>query len=175
MNQPLVEFTGIDASDPFEMRKAFRLLVEASGMSRRKIDEVAGLPIGYTDKLLCEPPVRNIGPTSFFPLLWALSHKIRFIPDPHAKRKIEAHHMFQTRDERARRGDDHWRNAKALGIVREKGKETGFLGGKARFAKMTPKQLKHHQRKAANARWRAHRRRLRLLAQESACFASLDS
>lgn len=167
MNAPIAEFALVTAANPAEMRKVLRRLIAESGMSRRKIDEIAGLPIGYTDKLLCEPPLRNIGPTSLFPLIWAIAHRIAFIPDPEARKKIEKHHMFLTRDERKARGDDHWRNAKVLAETDKRMKNAAISRGKARFAKMTPLECKRHQRKAANARWRAFRRRKRL-ALESA-------
>jgi hypothetical protein len=154
------------ASNPSEMREALRRLIAASGMSRRKFDELAQLPDGYTDKLLMEPPMRNIGPRTFFPMLWALRCRIMFVPDPSAKAKIEADPQFETRDERKARGDDHWRNAKVLSMVVEQAKITGSKGGKARAKKLTKLQRNKIAKLAANARWRAHRRRLRL-EQES--------
>lgn len=171
MNAPIAETTTI--SNPRELRNALRAIIKTSGMSRRKLDEVAGLPAGYTDKLLCEPPVRNIGPTSLFPLLWALSQRILFVPDLASKQKIEMHHMFQTRDERKGRGDEHWRNAKALSIIVERAKITGSEGGKARARKLTKSQRNKIASKAAHVRWAAHRRRLKLA--QTSCAADTKS
>ena len=179
MTEPLAEFNDrMIISNPFEMREALRKLVTASGMSRRQVDELAGLPLGYTDKLLCEPPIRNIGPTSFFPLLWALSQRIVFVPDPASRSRIMARETFETRDERKARGDEHWRNAKALRMMGEIARKTGSAGGRKAVANMTPEQIRRQRQKAANARWRAFRRRKRLSlerAQESAALAAETS
>lgn len=161
----------LTAASPFEMREALRKILTAFGMSRRKFDELAGLPTGYTDKLLTEPPVRNIGPRSLFPLLWALGYRIAFVPDPAARRKVMSHHLFETRDERKALGDEHWRNAKLLGMVRQDLKNKGSRGGKAKFARMSLKELKRHQRKASDARWKAHRRHKKLAAERAECVA----
>jgi hypothetical protein len=144
----------LEAGDQAEARAALRNLVDASGMSRRALDELAGLPLGYTDKLLCEPPMRNLGPTSFFALLAACAHRIRFVPDPVARARLRRHHKFIPVVENQRRqGGEHWRHAKALSIVAKMAKETGKIGAIARLVKMTPAQRKRVARIAAKARW----------------------
>jgi hypothetical protein len=53
---------------------------------------------------------------------------------------------------------NHWRYAKALGMMQKEAKLNGSKGGKKRFAMMTAAELREHQRRASLARWRAVRR-----------------
>src|SRR5262249_38293253 len=69
-------------------QRALRERAELMDLSREAIDELAGLPKGYTAKVLCEPPVRTLGPVSMFPLAGALGYAIAFVEDEQRKARI---------------------------------------------------------------------------------------
>ena len=54
-------------------------------LSRETLDEVAGLPAGYTGKLLGAAKVRRFGPISLGPLLGALGLVLVVREDPESK------------------------------------------------------------------------------------------
>lgn len=142
-----------EATDLLEARRALRALVDASGMAMLTIDELAGLPRGYTAKVLGNPPLRGLSSQSIFLIAATLGHKIAFIPDERAARRIKAHHAYQICDDRQKRGPEHFRNAKALSMLNEMAVKNGKIGAIARMQKLTPKQRSRIARKAARARW----------------------
>ena len=121
MSAPLASRPRIIAaiSDSEDLRRVFRARAEELNLSRNTLDEIAGLPAGYCAKLLADPPVRDIGPTSLWPLLGALGLAFAAIEDEAA--------MVRTRKAPKRKVRWNWAtnwrnvgaNAKALGIVRE--------------------------------------------------------
>jgi hypothetical protein len=55
------------------LQSALRQRAEQLDVSRATIDNVSGLVIGYSAKLLSEPPTRGLGPVSFGALTGALT------------------------------------------------------------------------------------------------------
>ena len=70
-----------EISNSEDLRRVFRARAEELNLSRNTLDEIAGLPAGYCAKLLADPPVRDIGPTSLWPLLGALGLAFAAIED----------------------------------------------------------------------------------------------
>ena len=138
------------AREPAELRRLLRDRAEQLNISRETIDDLACLPDGYSAKLLCEPPVKEIGPKSLWPMLDALG--LAFIAVVDERRMIRV----TKRPKRKFRYDwnRHSRNAKALSMMRRAAVKNGFLGGKARLVKMTPQQRSLVARHAAMTRWR---------------------
>lgn len=147
-----------EVRDSTELRRWLRERADELNLSRETIDDLAKLPDGYTAKLLSDPPMREIGPTSLFPLLDALGLAVALVENERAMVRVR---KAPTRRFRYK-WDRHWRNAKALGMVQEMAVKTGSEGGRARFSRMTPKQKSAHQSRAARARWRAIRRARKL-------------
>lgn len=143
-----------EATDLLEARRALRALVEASGMAMLTIDELAGLPRGYTAKVLGEPPIRGLSSQSIFLIAGAIGHKIVFMVDEQRAGRIKAHHAYVVCDDRQKRKDAHWRNAWKLSIEKESAQKRGKLGGNARRDRLTAEQRSRIARKAARARWR---------------------
>ncbi len=143
-----------EISDTEGLRHLLRNRAEELNLSRSTLDEVAGLPMGYCAKLLCDPPMRDIGPISLWPLLGALGLAFAAVEDERAMVRVRkaAKRKF------SRDWTTHWRNAKALGMIQKEAKLNGSKGGKKRFAMMTAAELREHQRRASLARWRAVRR-----------------
>jgi hypothetical protein len=46
----------------FEMMQAYRDRIRELGLSHATVDAISGLPDGYTSKLMCDPPMKGIGP-----------------------------------------------------------------------------------------------------------------
>jgi hypothetical protein len=65
-----------------DLHKALRQRAEAMQFSRRKIDELAGLTGGLTEKILGPKMVRGIGPRSLGGILKALGIKLILVIDP---------------------------------------------------------------------------------------------
>lgn len=132
---------------------AIRTRVAELNVAHSTVDAVAGLPSGYTGKLLCDPPVRGIGRIAFGPLLGSLGMKLIAVEDPEALARVRQRlePRKQPRHQRPHRA------AERPGIVRRRLAELGSKGGRAFFATRTPEQIKQHQSAAAKARWRAWR------------------
>lgn len=56
--------------------------------THQAIDELAGLPSGYTSKLVCKPPMRRLGHLSLGLLLGALGLKMTLAEDPEQTERI---------------------------------------------------------------------------------------
>lgn len=150
-----------------EAQRFFRARAEELGIPRDELDEIAGLPRGYSGKVLADPPLRNLGSISFWSMLGALGLAIVFVEDKPRLVKVE---NYRKRAKQHRRFATHWRNAKALALVLEH----AVRGGKLRFAKMTKQELRLHQRNAAKARWRRWRHERKLRALEASRDQRLD-
>lgn len=145
------------------MRRIIRERADAHSISRRTLDELAGLPDGYSEKLLCEPPLKNIGPMSMIPLAGAVGLELFLVQTPKAMRQVQR--APKRIDHKVRQGAKHGSYARRLGIASELMRQNGAVGGKKRFATMTPEQRSRHQSRAAKRRWKRWRA---LRAQASA-------
>jgi hypothetical protein len=131
-----------------ELIAALRARVVELGSAGETIDDVAGLPLRYTMKLLAPIPVKALGRTSMGPLLGALGLKLVVVEDTEAFERIRrrlvkaknAHHSMLTTKRRLRsrfpRGPEFARVMRARGIL-----------------KTSPKQRSRLARKAARVRW----------------------
>ena len=66
----------IEVRDYAQLVRAIRTWIAELGTAGETIDDVAGLPLRYTMKLLAPVPVKGIGRTSLGPLLGALGLKL---------------------------------------------------------------------------------------------------
>ncbi len=160
MSAPLASRPRIIAaiSDSEDLRRVFRARAEELNLSRNTLDEIAGLPAGYCAKLLADPPVRDIGPTSLWPLLGALGLAFAAIEDEAA--------MVRTRKAPKRKMRWNWgmnwrnvgANAKALALLSQWGRN----GAEIALSHMTAEQRSIRSSKAAKARWRKVRKAARV-------------
>lgn len=168
------EVVGV-ARDAQEAHKVLRDYTERANISRSALDDAAMLPDGYAAKLLSEPPRKGLGfgIGSFWSIVDALGLAIAFVKD---KRRTSRFTKIPKRDIKRMpkiNGEPdlslHWRNAKAACMATEMVKKSRIVlsskGGKARVNSMTPEQLSAANRRAANMRWSAHRKRMRELRQ----------
>jgi hypothetical protein len=91
-----------------DLHEALRLRAEVLDVSRLTIDEAAGLPSGYTGKLLCPHPAKGLGRLSLGPLLGALGVMLILVEDPAMVEAVCG--LPKRRGHYARFGPAHWRS-----------------------------------------------------------------
>jgi hypothetical protein len=134
-----------------DLHRALRARAEALQIARDRLDEIAGLPSGYSSKLLSFPPIKNLGPVSAFPMIGALGMAVVLIEDAQAMlrvlrspRRTESH---------VRNGESHWRKQRTAALAHLA--RCGRLGGIARAKALTAGQRSESARNASLARWQA--------------------
>jgi hypothetical protein len=145
--------------DMTDLQRSLAARADAIGLSREVIDQLSGLPSGYAAKLLSLAPAKGIGTLSVFLLAGAVGYSIALVEDPDALAKAK---RYARQRQKLRQGVGHWRSAKAMALVRA----IASRGGKSRFARMSPEELRAHQSRSAQARWRKWRRARRIAAQD---------
>ena len=73
-----------------ELHLALRERAEQLGVSRLTIDDVSGLPSGYSAKLLAPVPIKRLGPLSFGLMLQALGLKLVVVEDREALARVKS-------------------------------------------------------------------------------------
>lgn len=136
-----------------EVQRILRTRAEEVNYSREVLDELAGLTPGHSAKLLCDPPIKELGPKSMWELMGALGLLMAVIENPNGLPAL-AHRKPRRIDKYVRRGRQHGKTARALAHAAEWGRQ----GAIKRRSKMTDEAFVKHQSKAAKARWRKWRR-----------------
>lgn len=139
----------------------FRLMKEHWGLTNVFCDDQGGLTSGHTDKVLGPTEERRLGYDTFalFMELCALEFVPRINID--AVKRMEA--IWEQRERPLYPNAKVKRISKKL-IERAKPhvmKDTGRIGGLVTAYMRTPAQRSESARKAANSRWRKHRREKR--------------
>lgn len=153
MNQPLAEFTDYET-----LRKALNACRDHRDLSYERMDEITGAPSGYFAKLLGPRALKRIGLQSLGWALGGLGIKAVLVSDPEALAKIES--RFTARDVPHLKSVMH---AGSLQVVLS-GRHMSIIqrkGGRASWAKLTPKQRTARARKMAKARWKKTKQRAR--------------
>jgi hypothetical protein len=134
---------------------ALRERAEELGVNRLTLDEMTGLPNGYSAKLLSFPPIRVLGRVSLDLMLQALGLTMVLRED-----KVALQNFNNQRLKRQLGG----KHAKPLRTKNGKlnfaeiMRTLGRRGGKARIKKMTKKQLTEQNRRNARRGWRRKRK-----------------
>jgi len=100
-----------DISTPMDLSAALRRRAEQLAVTREVLDEVSGLPSGYSAKLLSAVPSRALGATSLPLMLGALGVKLLLVED----HSPAAEALMQRMPKRNRcwvRSSNHWRERK---------------------------------------------------------------
>jgi hypothetical protein len=127
---------------------ALRARVAQLDISGERLDELAGLPRGYFQKLIGTRPVKRLGMQSLGDVFGALAIKAVLVEDHAALARIS--NRLVKRKYAVRAAGLH------LEISHRFLRKIASMGGKARQAKLTPRQRSELGRKLANHRW--HRR-----------------
>ncbi len=139
--------------DSQEAQCAFRERAEELKIPREVLDELTGLPKGYSGKVLANPPAKGLGYVSFWTMLGALGLTVILVED--AKRMVRVNATTKRQGHYPEKRN--WRNAKALSMMLENARKGGKIGAKARMVKLTAAHRSQIARTAANARWLAWR------------------
>ena len=156
--------TGVLIEDKYEvyrivtdmeaLQEAFRDRVDDLQTTRLGIDEAGGFQSGYSAKLLCEPPMKQIGKVSLPKLLKATGMVLVLVIDDERFAPVKADLVKRQRPMRA--------NARmqkpAWLFCKDKAREAG----EKRWSGVSPAKRKRIARKAAKARWAKHVERERV-------------
>ncbi len=77
--------------DHVQLHELMRALADKRNIARRTLDDLAGLTIGYSERVLAQVPQKRIGMDSLFPLLWALGARLVIEDDPENLARIADH------------------------------------------------------------------------------------
>lgn len=136
-------------ADTSELMEALRKLRELRNVSLEQIDDLAGLPRGYTGKVIGGSPSKKLGAISTFPILGALAVKMQLVHDAEAFERLSA----RTNERTNGCVRNHAAQASViLRFSRRKLAKMGAKGGRAVARKRTKKQRQRAARKAAFAR-----------------------
>jgi hypothetical protein len=134
-------------------------------LSRISIDEIAGVPAGYSAKLLSLKPVKKLGVLSISTVLPALAIRLVAISDDELMQRLQARKTIRTRRESAVRAD----SALQITLSGRHMRRIQRLGGLLSRSKMSKRQASLLGRRAALARWSGKRKRqLAAVKQRSA-------
>jgi hypothetical protein len=129
-----------------EMINGLRARAAELNLSGLEADSLAGLPIGYCQKLLGQRQIRRLGAVSLGPFLGALCVKGQFVEDQAALEKL----LRQATP----RNPSYVRAAPSITLTVRFFKKIGRKGAQARVDNSTKEQRQQWARKAAIARWR---------------------
>jgi hypothetical protein len=127
------------------MIAALRARIAELDVSGELLDELAGLPKGYCQKLLGTRPVKRIGALSLGDIFGALAVKAVLVEDTAALARISS--RLTKRKYAVQAAGLH------LEISYRFLRKIASMGGKARQAKLTPRQRSALGRRLARARW----------------------
>jgi hypothetical protein len=139
----------VEVRDYAQLVRAIRTWIAELGTAGETIDDVAGLPLRYTMKLLAPVPVKGIGRTSLGPLLGALGLKLVVAVDHEVLARI-----------RPRLIGRHHASLALLPVGKPRQKaytinstEVSLLYNERRTLKLSPSRRSSIARIAAKARW----------------------
>jgi hypothetical protein len=128
---------------------ALRARVAELDVSGECLDELAGLPRGYFQKLLGTRPVKRIGLRSLADVFGALAVKAVLVEDQAALARISSR-LVRRKNAVPAAGTHSVHFEVSKRFLRK----IAAMGGKARAARLTPRQRSMLARKMALARWR---------------------
>jgi hypothetical protein len=124
-----------------------RTRIEAMQITRLQLDELAGLPGGYSSKLFSPKPLKKLGRLSLPLILGALNIKLFAVVDEAAA--AEARITMRTRKASAVRVQP----VHQIVHTRRSLQKWGRLGGAASRSHMSAREASRLGKLAANARW----------------------
>jgi hypothetical protein len=153
MNAPIAEFACYET-----LRKALIACKDHRKVSLRVMNDLVDCPEGYFEKLLGPRPIRRIGLQSLGWAFGALGVKCIVVEDPDTWARIQRQTRYEQRDEA------HFKSAtkadslhitlsrRHMSIIQAK-------GGRAAWAKLTPRQRTMKAKRMAKSRWKKIKQR----------------
>ncbi len=152
-----------EVRDYQQLISALRARVVELGAAGETLDDVAGLPLRYTMKLLAPMPLKTLGRTSMGPLLGVLGLKLLVVEDTEALERVRrrltpaknANTAMLTQRTRKRRrflpfkdNPDFARVARQQGILARSPKQRSRLASRAARARWANRRAKRRERRA---------------------------
>jgi hypothetical protein len=125
---------------------ALRARVAELDASGELLDDLAGLPKGYMQKLVGTRPKKRLGMQSLGDVFGVLGLKAALIEDPEAMARI-AGRLRKRQEHQVRNGAVH------IALTRRFYRKIGRIGGGLSRKNMSKRQASQLGRKAAMARW----------------------
>ena len=141
---PAAEFARIEHSEA--LLKAIRARITQLELSHEVLDYAAGLPLGYSGKLLANPPVKRMGHFTLFLILQTLGLDIVLVENPEALESLKNRHFH-------RRRPFMLRQPRITVFTPDFRRVNGSKGARARNIKLSAKRRIALARRAARARW----------------------
>ena len=138
-----------------ELRTMFRGRIASLGITFETADTIAGLPSGYTAKLLGPEPMRRFGPVALEALMGATGIMLIAVDDPEAlarakKRLVQRRRMLSNRGSHT-----HHVVKRTRKFMRQIGTLGGIKSGETRYARaLQKKAISEMKYRAALRRWR---------------------
>lgn len=143
-----------EATDADGLIEIYRRRKDELGLTNEWFDEYSGLARGHVGKLLGDARAKNLGATTLHALNCSLAVKFLVVIDLEQTAIMQARWEMRERPIVMRATASKRAIERFLPIItRHRMKTLAPLGGRARAAKMTPKQRSKSARKAARARW----------------------
>jgi hypothetical protein len=138
-----------------DLRVLFRKRIASLGITFETTDTIAGLPAGYTAKLLGPEPMRRFGPVALEALMGATGLKLLAVEDAEALARVKGRYVQRQRRLAQRAGPKGFVRTIDSKFMRKIGALGGFKTAQARHARALAKSaLSEMKRRAALRRWR---------------------
>jgi hypothetical protein len=141
-----------------DLHRIMRDRALAIGISREVLDDISGLPDGYSSKLLAATPIKHLGELSMGEILPVLGMKLLAVEDKEALRRTLAHSKYRKRNtawdaSMQAVSRTNGRHSKKPNLVsRRFMRKIARLGGAA-YAKADPEIKRRVAQAGAAARW----------------------
>ena len=138
-----------------DLRVLFRQRIASLGITYETADTIAGLPAGYTAKLLGPTPLRRFGPVALEALMGATGLKLLAVEDAEALARVKGRYVLRQRRLAQRAGPKGFVRTIDSKFMRKIGALGGFKTAQTRHARALAKSaLSEMKRRAALRRWR---------------------
>jgi hypothetical protein len=138
-----------------ELRNMFRERIVQLGITFETADIIAGLPAGYTAKLLGPEPMRRIGPVALEALMGATGIMLIAVEDPEALARVRKRFVQRRRVASNRASPSYHVVKRTRKFMRQIGILGGIKSGEARrTAVLLKKTISERNRQNILKRWR---------------------
>jgi hypothetical protein len=138
-----------------DLRVMFRDRIASLGITFETADAIAGLPAGYTAKLLGPEPMRRFGPVALEALLGATGTMLMAVDDPVALARVKKRFVHRRRSLSNRASPTYHVVKRTRRFMRQIGTLGGIKSGEARHARaLQKKAISEMKCRAALERWR---------------------
>jgi hypothetical protein len=138
-----------------DLRALFRQRIASLGITFETADTIAGLPAGYTAKLLGPEPMRRFGPVALEALMGATGIMLIAVEDPDALARVKKRFVHRRRSLSNRASPTYHAVKHTRKFMRQIGALGGLKSGEVRHARaLRKKAISEMKCRAALRRWR---------------------